>query len=67
MNSKIIGKYFWKICLENKKEKNSFSFLLFQSHFQFHFQKHFNHFDFSTTQPIKSNAMASMLKHAATL
>jgi len=27
MNSKIIGKCFWKICLENKKEKNSFSFL----------------------------------------
>ena len=33
------------------------------------FQKHFSHFYFSikTSQPIKSNAMACMLKHVATL
>ena len=46
---------------------NSFPFI--PKPFLISFQKHFNHFDFpiKTTQPIKSNAMACMLKHVATL
>ena len=46
-------------------KKNSF----ISKTFLISFQKHFNHFNFSikTTQPIRSNAMACMLKHVATL
>ena len=46
-----------------------FFFSFISKPFLISFQTNFNHFDFSikTIHPIKSNAMASMLKHVATL